>query len=126
MTTDRIKNINKLIDEIISDKDWNNDFNIRFNFLIDKYKKQLDTFNFIIKDEIKLLKLGGYIKYINTNDDLIWAGVLYKIDNRYLYTIKNNNIIKINTINNLIFYKKHVTSEDKRRDIFISSLNKYG
>ena len=52
MTTDRIKNINKLIDEIISDKDWNNDFNIRFNFLIDKYKKQLDTFNFIIKDEL--------------------------------------------------------------------------
>lgn len=126
MTTDRIKNINKMIDEIVSEKDWNYDFNIRFDFLINKYKKQLDTFNFVSNSKIDLLKPGGYIKYINNNDFLIWAGILYKIDTYNIYTIKDNEIIKINKSNNLIFYKKHITLEDKRRDIFISSLDKYG
>jgi hypothetical protein len=125
MTTDRIKNINNFIDSIISQEEWENEYNNRINFLINKYVKQLEKFNYIIKDEIDSLKKGGYVKYINEADDLIWAGVLYKIDSNYIYTIKDNEIIKINKFKNIIFYKKHITQEDKRRDIFITSLDIY-
>ena len=125
MTTDRIKNINAFIDTIITQDEWENEYNERINFLINKYLDQLEKFNYIIKDEINNLKLGGYIKFINVEDNLIWAGVLYKIDTNNIYTIKDNNIIKINKFKNIIFYKNHVTSEDKRRDIFLTSLDKY-
>ncbi len=126
MTTDRIKSINNFIDSIINQEEWENEYNNRINFLINKYIKQLDKYNYIIKDEIDSLKVGGYIKYINDMDQLIWAGVLYRIDSIYIYTIKNHEIIKINKFKNIIFYKKHVTQEDKRRDIFITSLDKFG
>jgi hypothetical protein len=125
MTTDRIKNINAFIDTIITQDEWENEYNERINVLINKYLDQLEKFNYIIKDEINNLKPGGYIKFINVDDNLIWAGVLYKIDTNNIYTIKDNNIIKINKFKNIIFYKNHVTSEDKRRDIFLTSLDKY-
>ena len=125
MTTDRIKNINAFIDTIITQDEWENEYNERINVLINKYLDQLEKFNYIIKDEINNLKPGGYIKFINVDDNLIWAGVLYKIDTTNIYTIKDNNIIKINKFKNIIFYKNHVTSEDKRRDIFLTSLDKY-
>jgi hypothetical protein len=126
MTTNRIKNINAFIDNIITQEEWENEYNKRVDFLINKYSNQLEKFNYIIKDEIDNLKPGGYIKYINVEDDLIWAGALYKIDTNNIYTIKENQIIKINKFKNIIFYKNHITSEDKRRDIFLTSLDKYG
>ncbi len=125
MTTDRIKNINNFIDSIISQEEWDNEYNRRIDFLINKYIKQLEKFNYIIKHEIDSLKMGGYVKYINNMDELIWAGVLYKIDSNYIYTIKDNEIIKINKFKNIIFYKNHITQQDKTRDIFITSLDKY-
>uniref|UniRef100_A0A6C0HW06 Uncharacterized protein n=1 Tax=viral metagenome TaxID=1070528 RepID=A0A6C0HW06_9ZZZZ len=125
MTTDRIKNINNFIDSILSQEEWDNDYNKRIDFLINKYIKQLTKFNYIIKDEIDSLKMGGYVKYINDMDELIWAGALYKIDSNYIYTIKDNQIIKINKFKNIIFYKNHITQQDKTRDIFITSLDKY-
>ncbi len=126
MTTDRIKNINNFIDSIISQKEWEDEYNKRIDFLINKYIKQLNKFNYIIKDEIDSLKVGGYIKYINDMDELIWAGALYKIDHNFIYTIKSNEIIKIHKSNNIIFYKNHITQQDKRRDIFLTSLDKFG
>ncbi len=126
MTTDRIKDINNFIDSIKSQEEWEHEYNKRIDFLINKYIKQLNKFNYIIKDEIDSLKVGGYIKYINDKDELIWAGLLYKIDTMYIYTIKDNKIIKINKFKNIIFYKKHVTQQDKRREIFLTNLDKFG
>ncbi len=126
MTTDRIKSINNFIDSIITQEEWENEHNKRVDFLINKYLKQLNKFNYVIKDEIDSLKVGGYIKFINDIDELNWAGVLYKIDNNYIYTIKDYKIIKINKFKNIIFYKNHVTEQDKRRDIFLTSLDKFG
>ncbi len=126
MTTDRIKDINNFIDSIKSQEEWEHEYNNKLNFLINKYIKQLDKYNYIIKYEIDSLKIGGYIKYINDKDELIWAGLLYKIDTMYIYTIKDNKIIKINKFKNIIFYKKHVTQQDKRREIFLTNLDKFG
>jgi hypothetical protein len=126
MTTNRIKSINSLIDSIMTQDEWEETINSRINYLIEKYNNQLEKYNYIIKDEIDNLKLGGYIKYINLNDELIWGGALFKIDRNNIYMKKNNNIIKINKFKNIIFYKNHITLNDKTREIFLTSLDKYG
>ncbi len=126
MTTDRIKNINSFIDSIMTQDEWNDNINIRINYLIEKYNNQLEKYNYIMKDEIDNLKLGGYIKYININDELIWGGALFKIDRNNIYMKKDNEIIKINKFKNIVFYKNHITSNDKTREIFLTSLDKYG
>ena len=126
MTTNRIKDINNLIDSIMTQEEYENNINIRINYLIEKYNNQLEKYNYIIKEEIDSLKLGGYIKYINLNDDLIWGGALFKIDMNNIYMKKDNEIIKINKFKNIIFYKNHITQNDKTRDIFLTNLDKYG
>ncbi len=125
MTTDRIKDINKFIDSIITQEEWEYNYNKRIDNLILKYSNQLENYNYIIKDELNELKIGGYIKYIDTNDNLIWGGVLVKIEGDLIYTKKDNNIIKINKYKNIIFYRNHRTQNDKYRELFVSSMEKY-
>ncbi len=125
MTTDRIKDINKFIDNILTQDEWEYNYNKKINKLILKYSNQLDNYNCILKEEIDDLKIGGYIKYIDTNDNLIWGGLLVKIDATFIYMKKDYNIIKINKYKNVIFYRNHRTQNDKYREIFTTSMEKY-
>ncbi len=125
MTTDRIKNINNFIDSIITQDEWENDFNKRFELLINKYNIELENYEYIKKNNINNLKIGGYIKYITTNDELYFGGALVNITDEHIYMKKDYDIIKINKSKNIIFYRNHRTSIDKVRDIFISSMEKY-
>ena len=70
MTTDRIKDINNFIDNIITQDEWETNFNKRFELLVNKYNIELENYEYINKNKINNLKIGGYIKYINTNDEL--------------------------------------------------------
>ncbi len=125
MTTDRIKDINKLIDSIITQEEWEYNNNKRLDGLILKYSNQLENYNYILKEEIDDLKIGGYVKYIDINDILIWGGLLVKIDASFIYMKKDDNIIKINKYKNVIFYRNHRTQNDKYREIFTTGLEKY-
>jgi hypothetical protein len=126
MTTDRIKDINKFIDNILSQDEWEYNYNKRLDDLITKYSSQLEKYNYIIKDEIDSLIIGGYIKYIDINNNLNWGGVLAKIDSNYIYLKKYNEYIKINKFKNIIFYRNHRTKNDKYREIFVTGLDMYG
>jgi hypothetical protein len=126
MNTDRIKNINNFVDNIINQDEWEINYNKRFDKLIIKYNNELEYYNYIKKDQINKLVIGGYIKYINMDDILLYGGALMKIDSDYLYMKKDEIIMKINKYKNIIFYRKHRTQEDKTREIFITSLDKYG
>lgn len=126
MTTDRIKDINKFIDDIITQDEWEYNYNNRIDMLIKKYSPQLEQYNYIMKDEINTLIIGGYIKYIDINNNLNWGGVLAKIDNDYIYLKKDNEYIKINKFKNIIFYRNHRTRNDKYRELFVTGLDKYG
>ena len=74
-----------------------------------------------------MLKIGGYIRYINIYDETFkFGGILIGIINKndILKTkliVKNysNNIWSINYIYNYIFYKKHKTKNDKFRNLFL-------
>jgi hypothetical protein len=126
MNTNRIKNINDFVDNIINQDEWETNYNKRFDELINKYSNELEYYNYIKKDQINKLVIGGYIKYINMDDILLYGGALMKIDSDYLYMKKDEIIMKINKYKNIIFYRKHRTQEDKTREIFITSLDKYG
>jgi hypothetical protein len=126
MTTDRIKDINKFIDDIITQDEWEYNYNKKLDDLTTKYRSQLEKYNYIIKDEIDSLIIGGYIKYIDINNDLHWGGVLGKIDSNYIYLKKDNEYIKINKFKNIIFYRTHRTRNDKFREIFVTGLDKFG
>ena len=133
MLTDREKEIHKFIDTIISEKEWNVNKNKKIKDITNKYSKELDKYKYIksIK-ELNKLKLGGYIKYVNMEDELRCGGALCNI--------KNDNEIHIITISNIyngekcyynicfeknmIFYKNHITQEDKTRELFVSYLDK--
>jgi hypothetical protein len=126
MTTDRIKDINKFIDDIMTQDEYEYNYNKRLDDLIVKYSSQLEKYNYIIKDEINSLIIGGYIKYIDINNNLHWGGVLAKIDSNYIYLKKDNEYIKINKFKNIIFYRSHRTTNDKYRELFVTGLDKYG
>ena len=126
MTTNRIKHINDFIDNIITQDEWENEFNKRFELICNKYKVELEDYEYINKNKINNLKIGGYIKYINTSDELFFGGALVKITSEYIYMKKDNIIIKINKFKNIIFYRKHRTRDDKFREIFVTGLDKYG
>jgi hypothetical protein len=126
MITDRIKDINKFIDDIMTQDEWEYNYNKKLDDLIRKYSSQLEKYNYIIKDEIDSLIIGGYIKYIDINNNLNWGGVLAKIDSDYIYLKKDDEYIKINKFKNIIFYRGHRTKNDKFREIFVTGLDKYG
>jgi hypothetical protein len=126
MITDRIKDINKFIDDIITQDEWEYNYNKRIDELMIKYSKQLEKYTYINNDEIDSLIIGGYIKYIDLYNNLFWGGLLTKIDKNFIYMKKDNKYIKIKKFKNIIFYRKHRTENDKTREIFVTGLEIYG
>ena len=73
------------------------------------------------------MKIGGYIRYVNMNEEIRWGGILIKIKDEKKITkmklvLKNstNNYWNIKFKNFYIFYRKNVSRYDKFRDLFIS------
>lgn len=126
MTTDRIKYISNFVDSIISQEEWEYNYNKNIDDLITKYSKQLENYNYTITNEIDSLIIGGYIKYIDVNNNLNWGGALVKIDSSYIYLKKDGDINKINKFKNIIFYRNHRTRNDKFKELFLTALDKYG
>jgi hypothetical protein len=134
MLTDREKAISKFVDSIITQEEWVKNKKKHINYLKKKFTNELNKYTFINSiNELKKLKLGGYIRYVNINDELKWGGALCKIN--YDHT-SMNNIIVISNINdgnktyynvcfekNFFFYRNHITREDKTRELFVSYLD---
>ena len=96
-----------------------------------KFNKSLEDYKYIVNlEEFKKLPYGGYIRYIDLNDELKWGGIFLK---KYIYKDMNmillcNSLSKTFNISfekNIIFYKKHTSQSDKTRKLFLSYLNEY-
>jgi len=131
--SDREKKLDMFIRTFKSQAKWENELTNNIIKWRKKYKKELEDYMFIktIEDFNKLDK-GGYIRYINLNDELRWGGFYVKsnIDKKTGITtiVLGNSDYKMYNIsfeNNYIFYKKHTTPSDKTRKLFISMLEKY-
>ncbi len=124
MFTNREKENNSFIDSIF------NDYYINKKDIIKKYSSELENYT-IIENVKKLLELkpGGYIRYINNNNEIRWGGAFINVvsekRNNYNYNYVRiidpyKNITKVCFEKNIMFYRKHRTSDDKLKDIFIS------
>jgi hypothetical protein len=134
MLTDREKEISKFVDSIITQEEWVKNKKKHINYLKKKFTKELEKYTFVKStSELKKLKLGGYIRYFNINDELKWGGILCNInyDNvsmNHIIVVKNiteghNAFYNICFEKNIIFYRNHMTTEDKTRELFISYLD---
>jgi hypothetical protein len=123
---DRKKQISNFIDEYFNNEEWEEDKNKFIDKISNKFYKELEKYIFV--ENINDIKLGGYIRYVNSYEELKWGGILKKIivenDKHYLLLAnKYNNITRVCFEYNYIFYRNIITRADKLREIFISYLD---
>lgn len=131
MLTDREIEINKMIDDIMTQDEWVNNNRKHIEILFNKYKAELDKYIWIENlEDYDIIKLGGYVRYVNIGGELKWGGILSKKtvnkNGVHMMTLitTNRGIFNISFENNHIFYKKHTSANDKMRELFISYLDK--
>ena len=111
-------------------KEWDADKRKYIESIELKYKGELEDYIPIYdKKSYNFIKIGGYVRYVNSMDEIKWGGILLKKfkENDIDYMIlsnSNNKFIKVSFYRNTIFYKKHTTASDKNRKLFISYLDK--
>mgnify|MGYP006078337213 CR=1 FL=1 len=123
--------IDTFIDNIETQTDYEKNNELIITKYYKKFNKELEDYKYIKNiDDFILLKEGGYIRYINLNDDLKWGGILlkkYKFNDMNMMVLSNsyckNFTISFNK--NVVFYKKHITQSDKTKKLFLSYLDKY-
>ena len=128
--SDREKNIENFLKNIISKKDWDRKINKRVNKFKKVYNKELEDYNYVYDtNELYQLKLGGYIRYFNLNKEFRWGGILLRVykdkkRDRDLMVLGNKNfkrsVVSFNT--NYVFYKNHKTQSDNYKKLFLSFL----
>jgi len=136
-------NTESIIDELL--KDYRPNINNYVNEIMTTNAKELKDFKYIPNDCITKMKLGGYVKYVNKDGILRNGGILVNFEgtdfhikhNKFIepnYVPKpikyefvklvlksNGKFLRISITKNLIFYKGHVTLNDKFRDLFITT-----
>ena len=126
----REKQLDIFLNGIKTQEDWIKDKEKYITKITNLYSKYLEDYT-IVKNinEYEMILVGGYVRYVDSMDELKWGGILIK-------KIKKNNIdymILANTnkyriivafYKNTIYYKNHTTASDKTKKIFISYLDK--
>lgn len=131
--SDREKKIDNFLKQLTSQSEWQDNLNKKLKKFRKKYNKELEDYEFIKTiDEFYQLKLGGYIRYFNLNDEFRWGGILLRVyydkkKDRNLMVLTNKRYKRyvVSFDNNYIFYRKHRTQSDNYRNLFLSFLDKY-
>ena len=91
--------------------------------------KELDGYEYVTIKDLSKIKLGGYIRCVNMNEELKWGGILIKINNlnnkenlEFVLKNTNNNIWTISYYNYYIFYKKQVTRNDVLKKLLLNKI----
>ena len=131
MLTDREKQISMMVDNIMTQEEWEKNKRKHIEKLFKKYNTELENYIWLENlEEYENIKLGGYIRYVNMNDEIKWGGILVKkrikLNGIHMMTIKNSkgDLFDVSFEKNYVFYKNHVSSSDKMRELFISYLDK--
>ena len=71
--------IDQIVDDCKSTEEFNKEEEIKILHLKEKFSEELEDYYYIktLKEFEKLSK-GGYIRYIDLNDNLKWGGILLK------------------------------------------------
>ena len=91
--------------------------------------KELDGYEYVTIKDLYKIKLGGYIRCVNMNEELKWGGILIKINNlnnkenlEFVLKNTNNKVWSISYYNYYIFYKKQVTRNDVLKKLFLNKI----
>ena len=128
--TQREKDIVNIINSIKTQKQWEDEKNDYIDKMYKKYSKELEDYNVITNNkQYDNMELGGYVRYIDGDDELKWGGILlkkYKKNDFNYMILANSKMQRINISynRNTCFYKKHKTASDNRRQFFMSYLDK--
>jgi hypothetical protein len=129
--SERENNIDKFIDSIMTQNEWEKNIKKKINYFTEKYKNELEDYIYIKNIEMyNKIPLGSYIRYFNFNNELKWGGILLKKykSNDFNIMLVINSSYKINKLSfqkNYVFYKKKISQSDKTRKLFLSFLEKY-
>lgn len=130
--SDREKKIDEILVKLVgSQKQWKINRDKKITKWRLKYEKELEDYEHVYnEDEYYQLKMGGYIRYLNLNEELRWGGILIKkvINNGRNLMILANSDFKRFTVSfdsNYVFYKPHKTQSDNTRKLFLSYLEKF-
>lgn len=122
ITKKELKNLK--LDSII-DHNSNNEY---VKLLKQKFR-ELDGYEYVTIKDLSKMKLGGYIRCINMNEELRWGGILIKINNfndkdnlEFVLKNVNNQIWKISYYHYYIFYKKQITKNDLIKKIILNKI----
>jgi hypothetical protein len=106
-----------------------NDTN-HIKYLLDKYEIELKDYKYISPDNVNEIKLGGYIRCVDLEENLKWGGTVIKlvnIDNLSKFKIKLMNCKKdtwsIKYSKFYVFFKNTVSYRDNFKNIFIKKAN---
>ena len=131
--SDREKKMDLFFKQLENQNEWEIKISKLIKKFYDKFKEELEDYIFI-KDvsELYQVKIGGYIRYVNSKNELKWGGILIKV---YKDKDRDRNLMVpmsskykrfvVSFERNYIFYKKHTTYSDKTRKLFVSFLDKY-
>ena len=128
--TQREQEIDNIINSIKTQKQWEDEKNTYVNKMYKIYNKELEDYNFIKNHkQYDNMELGGYVRYIDGDDNLKWGGILIKKYKKHEFNymiLANSNMQRLNVSynRNTCFYKKHKTASDNRRQLFMSYLDK--
>jgi hypothetical protein len=129
--SDREKKIDFFLQQIGTQEEYDKDIIIKVNNFIKNYSDELEDYEYV-KDinNYNKMKLGGYVRYFNLNEELKWGGILIKKikqNDMDLMVLSNTNCQRfvVSFQKNYIFYKHHQTAADKTRKLFMSALEKY-
>jgi len=124
MNNDRLKNIDNIINKLFPNNNITPEE--KANNYIKKYE-YLKGFTFIRTDQdFENLKLSYRIRYVNSNGDFRWGGILIKKikENDEKYLILGNCELKYFTISydkNYIFFKRIKKRNESLRELFLKS-----
>jgi hypothetical protein len=101
MITDREKQISDMIDSIMPEKEWKNKRIKKVEEILKTYEKELDKYIWVEDiDEYNNIKVGGYIRYVNFNDDFKWGGILIRksmnVEGNHIMHLKNYLVSDLN------------------------------
>ena len=98
--------------------------------LQEKYEIELKDYIYIHPSNVNIIKKGGYIRYINIDEEIKWGGAVINIINinnlsKLIIQLKNTNdkFWKIKFNKYYVFYKNHVTYRDTFKNLFIKKAN---
>ena len=128
--SNREKEIDNIINSLGTDEEFREKHIKKVDNLFTLYQEKLKDYKYVINlDSYNKIKVGGYIRYINFDNELKWGGILikkYHNNNKHILVLQNTNFKRysITFEYNYIFYKEHKTQSDNLRNIFLSYLDK--